>query len=161
DDGPFSNIFRLLLLTGQRRQEIGALQWNEIDFARKMIVLSPARTKNSRLHELPLSAQALAILSQVPRRNSSEYLFGVRGYKDWAVGKAKLDQRAGILITIFMIYGAVVQRCLANSGCSSTTLKRSSTTTLAIVRALPASTSVPSTKQRCAQRCRSGPTTLR
>ena len=84
------------MTTGQRRQEIGALQWSEIDFARKMIVLSPARTKNSRLHELPLSAQALAILARVPRRNSSEYLFGVRGYKDWDVGKSKLDAKAGI-----------------------------------------------------------------
>jgi integrase len=96
DDGPFGNIFRLLLLTGQRRNEIGALQWSEIDLARKVIVLPPARTKNSRLHELPLSAQALAILSRVPRRNSSEYLFGVRGFKDWDVQKAKLDARAGI-----------------------------------------------------------------
>src|SRR5215472_12962326 len=96
DDSPFSNIFRLLLLTGQRRQEIGALQWSEVDLARKMIVLPPARTKNSRQHELPLSAQALAILSRVPRRNSSEYLFGVRGYKDWDVGKSKLDAKAGI-----------------------------------------------------------------
>ena len=96
DDGPFGNIFRLLLLTGQRRNEIGKLQWSEIDFARKMIVLPPARTKNSRLHELPLSAQALAILAGVPHRNSSEYLFGVRGFKDWDVQKAKLDARAGI-----------------------------------------------------------------
>src|SRR5262249_22652031 len=37
-DDPFSNIVRLLLLTGQRRNEIGRLQWSEIDLARKLIV---------------------------------------------------------------------------------------------------------------------------
>ena len=47
-DDPFSNVLRLLLLTGQRRNEIGHLQWSEIDFARKMIVLPVERVKNGR-----------------------------------------------------------------------------------------------------------------
>jgi len=66
-DGDFDNVVRLLLLTGQRRNEIGHLQWSEIDTARKMIVLAPDRTKNSRQHELPLSSQALARLSNTNR----------------------------------------------------------------------------------------------
>jgi integrase len=61
-----------------------------------MIVLPPARVKNGRQFELPLSTQALAILQRVPHRNSSDYLFGKRGFNDWGVAKAKLDQRAGI-----------------------------------------------------------------
>jgi integrase len=56
----FSDIIRLLLLTGQRRNEIGGLQWSEVDLARKQIVLPPQRVKNSRQHELPLSSQASA-----------------------------------------------------------------------------------------------------
>jgi integrase len=35
-------------------------------------------------------------LERVPRRNSSDYLFGERGFNDWAVAKAALDRRAGI-----------------------------------------------------------------
>jgi integrase len=97
DDSPFSEIVRLLLLTGQRRNEIGLLCWAEVDLARKMIVLPPARTKNSRQHELPLSSQALAILARQPRRNSSEFVFGgERGFTSWSAEKAKLDQRVGI-----------------------------------------------------------------
>jgi integrase len=69
---PFSQIVRLLLLTGQRRNEIGHLRWAEVDLAARRIVLPPERTKNGRLHELPLSHQALAILERLPRRNSSE-----------------------------------------------------------------------------------------
>jgi integrase len=92
----FSDVVRLLLLTGQRRNEIGKLQWGEIDLARKLIVLASGRTKNGRQHEVPLSAQALAIIEGMPRRNSSDFLFGKRGFSDWAAVKAKLDQRAGI-----------------------------------------------------------------
>jgi integrase len=92
----FSDMLRLLLLTGQRRNEIGKLQWGEIDFSRKLIVLASGRTKNGRHHEVPLSTQALAIIAAMPRRNSSDFLFGKRGFSDWAVAKAKLDQRVGI-----------------------------------------------------------------
>src|SRR5262245_7905630 len=53
----FGDIVRLLVLTGQRRDEIGGLRWSEVDFDRGLIVLPPARTKNKRLHELPLSGR--------------------------------------------------------------------------------------------------------
>jgi integrase len=97
DDSPFSNIVRLLLLTGQRRNEIGHLQWGEIDLARKLIVLPPARVKNGRQHEVPLSRQALAIVERQPRRNSSPFLFSdTQGFKNWDAAKQRLDQRLPI-----------------------------------------------------------------
>jgi integrase len=92
----FADIVSLLLLTGQRRNEIGKLQWSEIDFARKMIVLAPERTKNSRVHELPLPAQALAILKRIPRRNTTDFLWGKRGFSDWNGAKHELDERLRI-----------------------------------------------------------------
>jgi integrase len=96
DDGPFSSVVRLLLLTGCRRNEIGHLQWSEIDLARAQINLPAARVKNGRDHTVPLSTQALAILARQPRRNSSDYLWGARGFNDWDYAKKQLDQRAGI-----------------------------------------------------------------
>jgi integrase len=95
-DDEFSNVVRLLLLSGQRRNEIGKLQWSEVDLARKMIVLSPTRTKNSRQHELPLSTQALAIIERLPRRNTTDFLFAKRGFTNWDGAKQELDARAGI-----------------------------------------------------------------
>jgi integrase len=93
----FSDIVRLLLLTGQRRGEISALAWSEVDLGKGMIILPPARTKNKHQHELPLSRQALAIIERQPRRNSSEFLFSDKqGYKDWDTGKTKLDERIRI-----------------------------------------------------------------
>jgi integrase len=95
-DDRFSDIIRLLLLTGQRRNEIGHLQWSEIDLARKLIILAPARTKNSRQHEVPLSRQACAILERQPRHNTTHFVFREKGYQDWDRAKAALDQRLRI-----------------------------------------------------------------
>ena len=96
-DDRFSTIVRLLLLTGARRNEIGHLQWSEVDLPRKLIVLPPNRTKNGKPFELPLSHQALAVIERTPRRNSSDFLFSDKlGFKDWGGAKAVLDKRIGI-----------------------------------------------------------------
>jgi integrase len=96
-DDRFSEIVRLLLLTGQRRNEIGHLQWSEIDLSRKLIVLPPERVKNGRQHEIPLSRQALTVVERLPRRNSSPFLFSDKqGFNDWDGAKQQLDKRVGI-----------------------------------------------------------------
>lgn len=96
-DDRFSDIIRLLLLTGQRRNEIGRLQWSEIDLARKLVNLPAHRVKNNREHCVPLSRQALAIIERQPRRNSSGFLFSAkRGFNDWDSPKVRLDQRLQI-----------------------------------------------------------------
>jgi integrase len=95
-DDRFSEIVRLLLLTGCRRNEIGRLQWQEVDPAQKQIVLPAQRVKNGREFTLPLCAQALAILARQPRRNSSDFIFAERGFNDWDRCKARVDLRIGI-----------------------------------------------------------------
>jgi integrase len=91
----FGDIVRLLILTGQRREEIGGLRWSEIDLERDLIVLPPARTKNRRLHEVPVSPQARAILDRQPRRANRDFIFGYREgpYSGWGNAKATLDAR--------------------------------------------------------------------
>jgi integrase len=91
-EGRFEDIVRLLLLTGQRRDEIGRLKWSEVDLDRKLIALAPERTKNSRSHEVPLSTQALAIIERQPKR--TEFVFSKA--MGWAKEKTALDQRVGI-----------------------------------------------------------------
>jgi integrase len=63
-EGDFADIVRLLILSGQRREEIGGLRWNEVDFRNRWICLPPERTKNRKEHIVPLSPKALAILQQ-------------------------------------------------------------------------------------------------
>ena len=98
----FSSIVRLLILTGQRREEIGGLRWSEVDFERGLIVLPPGRTKNKRQHELPLSPQASAILVRrkalmegrasgvvtLGRDTSLVFGEGQQGFSGWGYRKA-------------------------------------------------------------------------
>jgi integrase len=92
--GDFGDIVRLLILTGQRREEIGSLRWSEVDLDRGMIVLPKERTKNSRQHEVPLSRQARAILARQPRRKGRDFVFGIGkgGFSGWSNCKARLDR---------------------------------------------------------------------
>ena len=50
------------MLTGQRREEVAAIAWSEIDLGRAVWTLPAARAKNGRTHEVPLSDQAVTIL---------------------------------------------------------------------------------------------------
>jgi integrase len=94
-DDDYSQIVRLLLLTGCRADEIGSLAWSEI-FGDK-IVLPGMRTKNGRDHVLPLSAPARAILATRPRMFGSEFVFGRgdngKGFTGWSSTKVLLDER--------------------------------------------------------------------
>jgi integrase len=98
DDGTnHSAIIRLLMLTGQRKAEIGGLAGAELDRSNALIVLSGQRTKNGRPHELPLSRQAFAILREFPDLGPRcPFVFGRRGqapFSGWSQCKARLDAR--------------------------------------------------------------------
>jgi integrase len=74
--GDYGTIIKLLILTGQRMNEIAALRWSEIDFDRSVISLPSGRTKNGRPHEVPLSKTAQSLLAARPRSNGRELVFG-------------------------------------------------------------------------------------
>jgi len=63
---PFGPIVRLLILTGQRRDEVAGMSWPEIDQAQKQWVLPGARSKNGLPNLVPLSATAMSIIADVP-----------------------------------------------------------------------------------------------
>jgi len=72
----FADIFRLIMLTGARRNEIVALRWSEIDLARRRLVLPPTRTKMGGLDRpriIVLSEPAAGILEA--RTPKGEYVF--------------------------------------------------------------------------------------
>ena len=52
-------LFRLILLTAQRKSEIAHLRWSEVDLAGRRLLLGGARTKNSKPHITHLSDPAL------------------------------------------------------------------------------------------------------
>ena len=91
-DDRYGRIVRLLILTGQRRAEIGGVSWPEIDLARQQIDLPEHRTKNGRRHLIPLSDAALALLPTAPD-DGEGMLFSktAGGFTGWSKGKLDLD----------------------------------------------------------------------
>jgi len=90
----YSTVVRLLMLTGQRADEIAALRWSEI--VNDEIKLPAERTKNGRGHIVPIVPAMRAILDKCERREGDEFLFGRRKgrpFRGWGECKAALDRR--------------------------------------------------------------------
>lgn len=95
-DDDYGNIVRLLILTGQRREELGSLAWSEVGFDKREIRLPGERTKNKRAHTVPLSDAAAALLLAIPQRQR-KLVFGrgEGGFSGWSQCKKRLDVRLG------------------------------------------------------------------
>lgn len=59
---PFGSFVRLLLITGQRRNEVAGMDWRELSRPKSQWLIPSERTKNGTENLLPLSAAALAEL---------------------------------------------------------------------------------------------------
>ena len=62
---PFAPLFRLLLLTAQRRDEVSGMTFAEIDPERRLWTIPREKAKNDRAHEVALSDQALAVFVEI------------------------------------------------------------------------------------------------
>jgi len=80
---PFGAIFKLLLLTAQRRDEVGGMKWTEIDVDKRTWTLPRHRAKSDRGHEVHLSGAAIKLLRSLPRitsgGNERDLVFTVTG----------------------------------------------------------------------------------
>lgn len=90
---PYGTIVQLLVLTGQRRGETAALQWDWVESDR--IVFPSGITKNRRTHYLPIGPKAQEIIASVPK--DSDLLFPSRFYErrpfnGWSKCKKRFDE---------------------------------------------------------------------
>jgi integrase len=95
---PMGSAIQLLILTCARRDEIGALQWREINRARHEIHLDGERTKNGEPHDIPLSAAAQELIDAIPRLAGSPFVFTTTGntpVSGWSRAKANIDKIMG------------------------------------------------------------------
>jgi len=103
---PYGAIVRLLLLTGQRREEVAAMNWAEVSEDLTTWTIPASRTKNGVAHVVPLSAPVRELLrklqpeggedatrAMVERRTQGRLVLpGERGpYGGWSKSKARLD----------------------------------------------------------------------
>jgi integrase len=92
---PYGPMFRLLILTGQRRSEVAKARSLEFDLTKKLWAIPADRMKAAAAHVVPLSDDALTVLNSLPRFDSGDYLFstsfGKKPANSWARAKALLD----------------------------------------------------------------------
>jgi integrase len=88
-------IVRLLMLLGQRREEVAAMRWSELDMDKRLWRLEGERTKNRLPHDIPLPDAAVALLMARDRRAGRNFVFGegIGPFQGWSRAKASLDKR--------------------------------------------------------------------
>jgi integrase len=80
---PFGPLFKLLLLTAQRRGEVAGINRSEIDLEKRVWTIPRHKTKSDRGHEVHLSDLAIEVLRQLPRigngRDEAALIFTITG----------------------------------------------------------------------------------
>lgn len=98
----FGPLVQVLMLTGQRLNEVAGMRWDELhglDGAEPEWRLSAERTKNKSGHVLPLPAAAARIIGAMPRKDDGPYVFSISGARPFNMfGKAKreIDEASGV-----------------------------------------------------------------
>ena len=108
--GPFPAIVRVLILTGQRRDEVGGMPWQELSADRKSWVIPGDRTKNGEQHTVPLAPAVADLISETEKRTRGALGIGpdvpLKGlvfpgeggkqFGNWSKMKAALDKASGV-----------------------------------------------------------------
>src|SRR5262249_44066193 len=64
----FAPMFKLLLLTAQRRDEVGTMEWAELEeLALRRWTIPRQKAKNDRAHEVHLSELSVKIIDELPK----------------------------------------------------------------------------------------------
>jgi integrase len=97
---PFGSMLKLLLITGQRREEVAGMRWSEINLKTKLWTIPPERCKSDRPHVVPLSDLAIEILTSLPRFEEGDFVFtttnGERPVSAFSQCKSEADALSGV-----------------------------------------------------------------
>jgi integrase len=96
-DGPYGGIVELLALTGQRREEVARVKWDELDLVKRVWTLPKSRTKNAKEHLVQLSEQAITVLKRVDKKGPFVFaVLGTKPFQKFSKAKRRLDQLSGV-----------------------------------------------------------------
>lgn len=93
--GTLGALVKVLLLTGQRRAEVGGMRRSEIG-PEGVWTIPAMRYKTKRAHAVPLSAPALAVIEAQPK-GDVVFASGIgTAFSAYTNSKAQLDQATGV-----------------------------------------------------------------
>jgi site-specific recombinase XerD len=90
---PFGSVFKMLLLTGARRNEIGELRWDEVSEDGSTLTIPGSRTKNKRTFVIPLPPLGQRLVRTQSRDGTFVFSTtgGVTPISGWSKIKSRLD----------------------------------------------------------------------
>jgi integrase len=95
--GPYGAIVEVLALTGQRRDEVARMSWDELDLERRVWALPAGRTKNDKPHIVQLPDAAAAVIGAQPRTGRLVFSRnGVAPIGGFSSQKRRLDDLCGV-----------------------------------------------------------------
>ena len=98
---PAKELVRLLILTGQRRDDVRCIQWGEIDTAMRHWVIPAERYKGGRSHLVPLTGAMVEILDASPCKKPDSFVFsssnGEAPYSNVIKPKQVLDAESSVV----------------------------------------------------------------
>jgi integrase len=89
---PFGPIYRLLMLLGLRREELGSIEWTQVDLNNQILNL-PSSKAGIPL-TIPLSDRCCDIFRAIPKIHRQDTVFGAP--TTWSAAKARLDKLCGV-----------------------------------------------------------------
>jgi integrase len=95
--GPYGGIVEFLALTGQRREEVARLTWEELDLEQRVWTIPKSRAKNAKAHVVHLSDQSLAVLKRADQQGPLVFSqLGTKPFQEFSRAKSVLDQLSGV-----------------------------------------------------------------
>src|SRR6516225_3576172 len=93
---PFGPLFKLLLLTAQRRGEVAGMAWSELDLHNRVWTIPRHKAKNNLAHEVHLSEATIEVARSLPHVINDEGLIftttGERRVSGFSQAKRRLQQ---------------------------------------------------------------------
>ena len=98
DSAIAASALQLCILTAARSGEVYGARWAEMDLTDKVWTIPAERMKAGRAHRIPLSSQAVALLSELKEGATSDFVFeSPRGGRPLShVAMAKVIDRLGV-----------------------------------------------------------------
>ena len=102
---PVGDFFRVAMLTGQRRDEVATMRWEDLDLDEKLWTIPKESTKAGKAHIVPLAPFVVELLKAMPRKSApaprggvqpSPWVFtvgGVRPISGHSKAKARIDAK--------------------------------------------------------------------
>ena len=94
---PYGRIVEFLALTGQRREEVARMKWDELNLAQRVWTIPKSRTKNGKEHVVHLSEQSIAVLKRVQKKEPFVFsVLGTKPFQEFSRAKRLLDRLSGV-----------------------------------------------------------------